>query len=667
MTPEAQRGGWRNLSVVKSLRHSVTMRLTVLAVGIGGLMIVLLLVLVTSHISSDIFDNKRDAVLKDAHTRARVAQVDLDSATISSGEDVAVTVQKEISRIRDSFAAAGGIGVVLNRAADEDSGTVINDLATDVNLSGLVTPELAAQVEASGPGVEHWQSISVPSSNKANPGKTNPGLIVGTQINLPMAGQHNLYLIYTLAPEQRVLTVTARAMTVASIGFATVLILMVSTMAWRVLMPVRQTSLAAQRLARGLLTERLDVHGADELAVLARSFNTMADNIEEQISRYDELSQLQRRFVSDVSHELRTPLTTIRLAGEQIFAAREDFDDPVLKRSAVILFGQLERFATMLEDLLTISRIDAGASALHLKEVDMVEVVRDVLGMAAPLAAEKNTDVRLHVPDGPVRVALDRTRVERIVRNLVINALEHGESKPLDVTVAQNAGAVAVRVRDHGIGMSEKVVAHVFDRFFRADPSRKRSTGGTGLGLSISQEDATLHGGELTAWGWPGAGSSFLLTLPRVPGEPIDKRPLELIPDDAPAEALAEARTKRAFKAVSSTRDGEAAAKPIVDPRPEIVPPPRQQSRGPVTRYADATGVNPPVVVTAEPIDDTDETLAAVEGLLKAAGLEARSADHLRVPVRSHGVTAVPASNQAPRELQYAPTPEDPEVHRDRR
>ncbi|WP_194948300.1 MtrAB system histidine kinase MtrB [Actinomyces trachealis] len=662
MTPEAQQGGWRDLPVVRSLRHSVSMRLTVMAVGIGGVMIVLLLVLVTSHIRSDIFDNKRDAVLQDAHTRAQVAQADLDAATISSGDDVAIAVQREISRIRGSFAAAGGVGVVLNRATNEGSSTVINDLATDANLSSLISAELASQVEASGPGVEHWQSIRVPSGSK-----TKPGLVVGTQINLPMAGRHDLYLIYTLAPEQRVLTVTARAMTVASLGFATVLIVMVSTMAWRVLLPVRQTSLAAQRLARGLLTERLDVHGADELAALARSFNTMADNIEEQISRYDDLSQLQRRFVSDVSHELRTPLTTIRLAGEQIFKAREDFDDPVLKRSAVILFGQLERFGTMLEDLLTISRIDAGASALHLKEVDMVEVVRDVLGMAAPLAAEKNTDVRLHAPDGPVRVALDRTRVERIVRNLVVNALEHGEGKPLDVTVAQNAGAVAVRVRDRGVGMSEKVVAHVFDRFFRADPSRKRTTGGTGLGLSISQEDATLHGGELTAWGWPGDGSSFLLTLPRVPGEPIDEQPLELIPEDAPAEALAAAHASRTNNPTRNERDLESAMRPAPDTRPEIVPPPRQQARGPVTRYADATGVNPPVVVTAEPIDDTDETLAAVEGLLKAAGLEARSAEHLRVPVRSHGVTAVPSANQTPRELQYAPTPEDPEVHRDRR
>lgn len=658
MTPQERQGGWRDLLVIKPLRHSVTMRLTVMAVGIGGAMIILLLLLVTSHIRSDIFDNKRDAVLQDAHTRAQVAQADLDSATIASSDDVAVTVQKEIARIRDSFAAAGGVGVVLKRASDEDSGTVINDLATDSNLSQLVTRELVAQVEGSGPGVEHWQSIRLPAASGYA-----PGMVVGSQINLPMAGKHDLYLIYTLAPEQRVLTVTARAMTVASLGFATVLIVMVFTMAWRVLLPVRQTSLAAQRLARGVLTERLDVHGADELAALARSFNAMADNIEEQIKRYDELSQLQRRFVSDVSHELRTPLTTIRLAGEQIFQAREDFDDPVLQRSAVILFGQLERFGNMLEDLLTISRIDAGASALHLKEVDMEELVKDVLSLAAPLAAEKSTEVRLHAPGSPVRVALDRTRVERIIRNLVINALEHGEGRPVDVTVAQNDGAVAVRVRDHGVGMSERVVAHVFDRFFRADPSRKRTTGGTGLGLSISQEDATLHGGELTAWGWPGDGSSFLLTLPRVPGEPIYEHPLQVVPEDASTAAQE--------TAVSPTRPAgrslQKLSPPAVVRRPEIVPPPRQQSRGPVTRYADATGVNPPVVVTAEPVDDTDETLAAVEGLLKAAGLEARSAQRLRAPVNSRGVTAVPASGQTGRGLQYAPTPEDPEVHHGKR
>lgn len=647
MALKGARAALANLPGIKSLRHSIILRLTVLAVGIGGVLIVLMLVLVTSHIRGDIFEGKRDAVVRDAHIRAHVTQSDLDSATISSGGDVAVTMQQEISRIRDSFSAAGGVGVVLNRASTEDSTTVINDLATDARLLDLVTPEMASRVESAGPGREHWQSVSVPDGDGYA-----PGIIVGTQLNLPMAGKHDLYLIYTLAPEQQVLTTSVRAMTVASLGFATVLIGLVAALSWRVLMPVRQTSLAAQRLARGLLTERLEVHGADELAALARSFNTMADNIEEQITRYDELSQLQRRFVSDVSHELRTPLSTIRLAGEQIFAAREDFDDPVLKRSAVILFGQLERFGTMLEDLLTISRIDAGASALHLKEVDMVALVKDVLAMASPLATAKSTQVRLHAPGSPVRVALDRARVERIVRNLVVNALEHGEGRPLDITVDQNDGAVAVRVRDHGVGMSEKIVAHVFDRFFRADPSRKRTTGGTGLGLSIAQEDATLHGGDLKAWGLPGKGSSFLLTLPRVPGEPF-KHPLPVVPEDAP---VADSEPGGDSPVPESSID--TAVGPAVAAHPEIMPPPRQHARGPVTRYADATGVNPPVVVTAETIDDTDETLAAVEGLLQAAGLKARSAAHLRVPVRSRGVTAVPASRQAPPGAQ---TPEDPD------
>ena len=119
-------------------------------------------------------------------------------------------------------------------------------------------------------------------------------------------------------------------------------------------------------------------------------------------------------------------------------------------------------------------------------------------------------------------------RIERVLRNLLVNALEFAEGTPVDITVAQSQTDVAVRVRDHGAGMSEETASHVFDRFFRADSSRKRTTGGTGLGLSISAEDVALHGGTLVATGKIGEGASFVMTLPKVAGGTVVSTPLEL-------------------------------------------------------------------------------------------------------------------------------------------
>ena len=136
----------------------------------------------------------------------------------------------------------------------------------------------------------------------------------------------------------------------------------------------------------------------------------------------------------------------------------------------------------------------------------------------APVAAEYGSAVTLNAPAGSVIVDMDDRRIDRILRNLILNALEHGEGRPVNISVAANGTAVAVAVRDHGIGMTPAEAARVFDRFWRADPARARTTGGSGLGLSIAAEDTKLHNGWLQAWGSKGQGSNFRLTLPAAPG-----------------------------------------------------------------------------------------------------------------------------------------------------
>jgi two-component system sensor histidine kinase MtrB len=274
------------------------------------------------------------------------------------------------------------------------------------------------------------------------------------------------------------------------------------------------------------------VHGDDDLARLARSFNHMAGSLQRQIRQLEDLSRVQRRFVSDVSHELRTPLTTVRMAADVLHEARADFD-PATARSAELLSNQLDRFESLLVDLLEISRYDAGAAVLDAETIDLRDLVRQVVDGAAPLAERKQTDVRVYLPEQRCLVEADPRRVERILRNLVVNAIEHGESRPVDIRVATGGRAVAVGVRDHGVGLRPGESALVFNRFWRADPARARTTGGTGLGLSIALEDARLHGGWLEAWGQPGDGAHFRLTLPRRVDGLLSTSPLPLEPPDA--------------------------------------------------------------------------------------------------------------------------------------
>jgi len=317
------------------------------------------------------------------------------------------------------------------------------------------------------------------------------------------------------------------------IGGGIALVLLVGAVAYvvtrTVVQPVREAAGTAERLTSGRLHERMRVRGSDDLARLARAFNEMAAGMQQHIEQLEELSVLQRRFVSDVSHELRTPLTTIRMAGEVLHDARADFD-PAVARSSELLLTQLERFDSLLQDLLEISRFDAGAAALEADPQDVRAIVARVVEHTSSLAERRGSQVRVSAPGGPCTAEVDSRRIERVLRNLLGNAIEHGEARPIEVTVVCDERAVAIGVRDHGVGLSPAQLPRVFDRFWRADPARARTTGGSGLGLAISLEDTRLHGGWLQVWGRPGQGCHFVLTLPRAAGVVLRGSPLPVVP-----------------------------------------------------------------------------------------------------------------------------------------
>ena len=357
------------------------------------------------------------------------------------------------------------------------------------------------------------------------------GLAIGQKVQIPNAGQYEMYIIFSLANQEKTLDLISRSLFLG--GF--ILLLLVALITWlvvrQVVSPVREAALIATEFTAGDFRKRLKVESQDEISTLGLAFNEMAESIEKQIARLENLSRVQQRFVSDVSHELRTPLTTLRMASEVIYSTKETFD-PIVARSAELLVAQLDRFEKLLEDLLEVSRFDAEVAVLEAVDFDMVQLVQRCADDLGLVAKERKTEIYVNSSEPVIMIKADIRRVERILRNLLANAIDHSEELQIDVRIVASDHDVAVGVRDYGIGLDENALTRVFDRFWRADPSRARTRGGTGLGLSIALEDARLHNGELEAWGRPGRGSHFVVTLPRNTWESIEARLIKLQPED---------------------------------------------------------------------------------------------------------------------------------------
>ena len=355
-----------------------------------------------------------------------------------------------------------------------------------------------------------------------------PAIAVGA----PLGQYYELYFIFPLTAEQQSLQVVQTTLIGAGLALVALLAAIASLVTRWVIVPVRHAAQAAQRLSAGHLGERMTVGGADDLGKLATSFNEMAATLQGQLRELEELSKAQRQFVSDVSHELRTPMTTIRMAAEILFDAREQLD-AAEARSVELLQSQIERFETLLTDLLEISRHDANVATLDAEPTDICDIVRRSADDAQQLAERRGCRIEFRLPAEPCIAEADKRRFDRILRNLLVNAVEHGEGRDVVVTVAGDRDAVAVAVRDHGVGLAPGEEQRVFERFWRADPARARTTGGNGLGLAIALEDAHLHGGWLQAWGEKGRGAVFRLTIPRAAGHALAGSPLPLGPDEA--------------------------------------------------------------------------------------------------------------------------------------
>jgi two-component system, OmpR family, sensor histidine kinase MtrB len=402
-----------------------------------------------------------------------------------------------------------------------------------VNITATIPPALIAAVNREQPIYDNdkpakpWSEPTV-LTYVPGYGAATPALAVG----VPLSQYYQLYYVFPFTQQQSFLLLIQRVLIGVGLALVVLLAAIASLVTRWVVLPVRHAAQAAQRVSAGHLEERMQVLGVDDLAALATSFNDMAASLQTKLRELEDLSSVQRQFVSDVSHELRTPLSTIKMAADLLFESRQELD-AAGGRSVELLQSQLERFEELLVDLLEISRYDAGAATLDADLVDVCDLVRRSADDAQQLAERKGSRIEFRLPATGCFAEVDRRRVERILRNILVNAVEHGEGKDVVVTAAMDSAAVAVSVRDYGVGLRPGEQQRVFERFWRADPARARTSGGTGLGLAISLEDARLHGGWLQAWGERGRGSVFRLTLPRVTGQELAGSPLALGPDEA--------------------------------------------------------------------------------------------------------------------------------------
>ncbi|AGL14684.1 histidine kinase [Actinoplanes sp. N902-109] len=532
----------------RAWRRSLHLRVVTLTLVMSSLLVGGFGWFIADHSTQILLDRAEDEVRSQMTGKVDYAYRQLTVHRTARDPKLPATINDTVTRLADTDPAESGGAIVQLRADNVPDLKPVT--STKADTTALITRQMRHAVAVDS---QVSQQIRTTEVN----GEPVKYLVYGSPVPTSF-GHVELYYLVPLTTEDRAANQIRATVLVTGLALVILLGMLAGLVTRMVVTPVRVAARTAQRLSAGLLDQRMKVDGEDDLALLAASFNQMAANLQRQIVRLEEMSRLQRRFTSDVSHELRTPLTTVRMAADLIFTERDEFE-PAVARSAELLQAELDRFESLLTDLLEISRFDAGFAALDAEHTDLVPIVQRVAERLEGLAERVGVTIELRLPDTPVIAEVDPRRVERILRNLVGNAVEHGEHKPVEVTMATDDAAVAVTVRDHGVGLKPGEERLVFNRFWRADPSRARQTGGTGLGLSIAVEDARLHGGWLEAWGEPGGGAQFRLTIPVRSGDRLVAAPLPLIPRDRAIDAVA---TPPSLPAAPSSGKTEQAAGP---------------------------------------------------------------------------------------------------------
>ncbi|MBT1035791.1 HAMP domain-containing histidine kinase [Canibacter sp. lx-45] len=513
-------------------RQSLPFRVVTVNVLVATALILLIGGSTVTTISNDLAERSRNHALNDSARATIAAQQVINSAAASDRSTLSTLMLQVRSAIRDT--SASSLIYVRRQPGQPPSTDAPLDFRTGPGVMEAVTKELSSSI-ATGNLPQIWQHVTLDKANDSF-GNKIPAIIAATSLHFPgSAGTYDLFIAYDLDPTASAVKTISRAL----LGSGAAIVALIALLSWlmiaKVTRPIRDAAEVTRQIAAGVHSARMRQHGDKTLDVLSANFNEMADTLNMRITELNTLSTMQQHFVSDVSHELRTPLTTIRLASDVLVNNKHHQKlDPQRQRATKVLSDQVKRFESLLTDLLEISRYDAGRVQLSIEPTSLTSLTREVIESLQPLS---NSLIEFRPRGAYASIDIDPRRIRRILTNLIGNAIEHGENKPIIVTTDSNNCAVAVTVRDYGTGMTEEQTQRVFDRFWRADSSRKRTLGGTGLGLAIAKEDASVHGGSIDVWALPGKGSSFRLTLPLDPAQERVVSPLPREPDDAPGAA----------------------------------------------------------------------------------------------------------------------------------
>ena len=501
-------------------RRSIQVRYVTITVAFSAAALVAVGGFLSFSIGSGLFQTRVEQILQES----KQATSEVQKTFSATGNTDVVSLQTLVNEIVPNLeqkTANGSRKVALLRSPNQTTNQFLQSpISGELSVSDI--PISLREKVAKTDNQLVYRSISILTN-----GIEHPSIVVGSKVVIPVAGDYELYLVYDISDAQSTLDFMQSTLAIGGL----VMILLLGIVAYfvtrRIVAPVERAALVAEQLAQGALDQRLPERGQDVVATLARSFNRMAQSLETQIGELSKLSKMQQRFVSDVSHELRTPLTTIKLATEMLEGRVDELDDKA-QRSLKTLVSQVARFESLLTDLLEISRYDAGAVVAEIEPNNLSDIATMVATGLEPLAETLGCELVLKLPAKPADADFDRRRIERVLRNLISNAIEHGAGKPVEIEVGVSKSAVAVTITDFGVGMSRSQMDRVFDRFWRGDPARKRTTGGTGLGLAISLEDTHLHHGWLQVTSKPNQGTTFRLTLPRRVGGIFTESPLPL-------------------------------------------------------------------------------------------------------------------------------------------
>ena len=409
-----------------------------------------------------------------------------NDAALQAGFDLSVLIPSELPEAtRAAFDSSGLRETISRRDVDlvADFGDIepeFTDVLTQDFVAALARNEIAFQ----------WLSLG-----------GEPKLIVG---GLLPGSQARFYFVHDVSGLESALGLLRVGLGGGALILALVALLAARWIARGVLAPVEAASRAAERIELGDFSARVPVTSGDEFGSWAERFNRMAEALEDTVGRLKDAQAQNRRFVADVSHELRTPLAAL-VAEASIL--RDDLDSlPAgTRRAGELLIGDVARLRTLVDDLMEVSRFDAQAEQFAAQPVDLVRMLEAVVASRLP-------EARLALPQDPIVVDTDLRRLERIVGNLLDNAREHAPGSPVDVSLEVANEAIVIAVEDHGPGVAADRLGRIFERFYKADPSRHG--GSSGLGLAIAAEHAALLGGELRALNRNGGGFRIELLLP---------------------------------------------------------------------------------------------------------------------------------------------------------